>query len=142
LSYHNGTVWPHDNALIAKGMASYGHTPEAALVFDGLIGALEHFRDRRLPELFCGMQRDEGVVRYPVACSPQAWASAAPFLLLEAALGISIDAPGRRLLIANPCLPASMHWVELSGLRIGESRVQMTLQREGKRVHVARLDVT
>jgi len=143
LSYHNGTVWPHDNALVAKGLANYGHTALAARVFDGLLEAMHYFRDRRLPELFCGMPQTSGnLVRYPVACSPQAWASAAPFLLLQAVLGLHVDAPRRRLQIRNACLPRSMDWVELEGLRIGETRVTLRLRRDGERVHVERLDVT
>jgi glycogen debranching enzyme len=143
LSYHNGTVWPHDNAIVAKGFSNYRYTRLAARVFDGLLEAMRYFRDRRLPELFCGMPQTSGnLVRYPVACSPQAWASAAPFLLLQAVLGLHLDAPRRRLHIRNACLPASMSWVELEGLRIGRSRVSMRLRRDGQRVHVERLDVT
>lgn len=142
LSYHNGTVWPHDNALIAQGFANYGMTQHAARVFEGLMHAMTFFRDRRLPELFCGMPASSGsLVRYPVACSPQAWASAAPFLLLQASLGLSLDAPNQRLSIHNACLPASLEWVELTGLRIGSTRVSIRLRRGGDRVHVERLDV-
>ena len=143
LSYHNGTVWPHDNAIVAKGLSNYGHTALAARVFDGLLEAMHYFRDRRLPELFCGMPQTSGnLVRYPVACSPQAWASAAPFLLLQAVLGLHVDAPRRRLQIRNACLPRSMDWVELENLRIGETRVTLRLRRDGERVHIERLDVT
>jgi glycogen debranching enzyme len=143
LSYHNGTVWPHDNAIIAKGMANYGQTGYAATIFDALIEAMRYFRDRRLPELFCGMPRQSGnLVRYPVACSPQAWASAAPFLLLQASLGLHMDAPHRRLSIRNANLPASLDWVELEGLRVGETRISLRLRRAGKRVHLERLDVS
>ncbi|HKU43745.1 MAG TPA: glycogen debranching N-terminal domain-containing protein, partial [Polyangiales bacterium] len=142
LSYHNGTIWPHDNALIAQGFANYGMTQHAARVFEGLIHAMTFFRDRRLPELFCGMSASSGnLVRYPVACSPQAWASAAPFLLLQASLGLSLDAPNRRLSIRNASLPASLEWVELEGLRIGSTRITIRLRRAGERVHIERLDV-
>jgi glycogen debranching enzyme len=143
LAYHNGTVWPHDNALIAKGFANYGMTRRAAQVFDGLIRAMGYFPDKRLPELFCGLPSSEGnLVRYPVACSPQAWAAAAPYLLLQASLGLHLDAPRRRLLIRNAHLPESLEWVELEGLRIGSTRVTLRLRRAGERVHVERLDVT
>jgi glycogen debranching enzyme len=143
LSYHNGTIWPHDNALIAKGFANYGLTRRAAQVFDGLIRAMGSFRDRRLPELFCGMAAGEGnLVRYPVACSPQAWAAAAPFLLLQACLGLHLDATNHRLLIRNAHLPSALEWVELEGLRLGSSRVRLRLRRAGDRVHVERLDVS
>jgi glycogen debranching enzyme len=143
LSYHNGTVWPHDNAVIAKGFANYGMTREAAAVFDGMIQAMGHFRDRRLPELFCGMPSSSGnLVRYPVACSPQAWASAAPFLFLQSSLGLHLDAPNKLLSISNASLPAALEWVELEGMRIGASRVALRLRRDGARVHIERLDVT
>jgi glycogen debranching enzyme len=143
LSYHNGTVWPHDNALVAKGMANYGHTQYATAIFEGLVEAMGFFPNRRLPELFCGMPRESGsLVRYPVACSPQAWASAAPYLLLQAILGIHADAPRARLSIRNASLPPSVEWVSFDGLRIGESRVNMRLRRVAKRVHVDQFDVS
>jgi glycogen debranching enzyme len=143
LSYHNGTVWPHDNALIAKGMANYGHTQYATAIFEGLVEAMGYFPDRRLPELFCGMPRESGsLVRYPVACSPQAWAAGAPYLLLQAILGIHADAPHGRLAIRNAHLPPSVEWVSFDGLRIGQSRVNIRLRRVDKRVHVDRFDVT
>ncbi|HEX6245232.1 MAG TPA: glycogen debranching N-terminal domain-containing protein [Polyangiales bacterium] len=143
LSYHNGTVWPHDNALIAKGMANYGLTQYATAIFEGLVEAMGFFPDRRLPELFCGMPRESGsLVRYPVACSPQAWAAGAPYLLLQAILGIHADAPHGRLSIRGASLPPSVEWVSFDGLRIGQSRVNMRLRRVDKRVHVDRFDVT
>ncbi|HEX5661536.1 MAG TPA: glycogen debranching N-terminal domain-containing protein [Polyangiales bacterium] len=143
LSYHNGTVWPHDNALIVKGMSQYGLQEQASVVFDGLISAMAHFRDRRLPELFCGLSREDGnLVRYPVACSPQAWAAATPFLLLQSVLGIHVDAPERRLAIRNPQLPAALEWVELDNLRVGQSRVQLRLRRVQNHVHVEKLDIS
>jgi glycogen debranching enzyme len=143
LSYHNGTVWPHDNALIAKGFANYDLMAPACRVFESLVAAMSYFRDRRLPELYCGMSSvGDGLVRYPVACSPQAWAAAAPFLLLQAVLGIHVDGPQKRLLIRNPTMPASVGHVEIDGLRVGASRVALRLRRVGKRCHVDRLDVT
>jgi glycogen debranching enzyme len=143
LSYHNGTIWPHDNALIAKGMANYRHTHFATAIFEGLVQALAYFNPPRLPELFCGMPRESGnLVRYPVACSPQAWAAGAPFLLLQAILGIHADAPRGQLSIRNASLPPSVEWVAFSGLRIGGARVDMRLRRVDKRVHVDRFDVT
>jgi glycogen debranching enzyme len=143
LSYHNGTVWPHDNALIAKGMANYGLMREACAVFESLVAALPTFRDYRLPELFCGLDASEssGLVRYPVACSPQAWASAAPFLLLQALLGLHLDGPRQQLVIKNPILPRCMKRIEIDGLRVGRSRISLRVRRVGKRCHVDRLDV-
>jgi glycogen debranching enzyme len=142
LSYHNGTVWPHDNAIIAKGMANYDLMDHAARVFETMSHAMTYFRNRRLPELYCGMSRTEGtLVRYPVACSPQAWAAAAPFLLLQAVLGIHVDGPGRRLWIRNPRMPGSMTRMDIERLRVGGSRISLRIRCVGKRCHVDRLDV-
>jgi glycogen debranching enzyme len=143
LSYHNGTVWPHDNALIVKGLAAYGLYTEALKAFDGLYAAMTYCKDRRLPELFCGIGKRSGaLVRYPVACSPQAWASAAPFLLVQSILGLEADAPGGRLVVKNPHLPTSVRKLELHGLRIGSALVDIGFRRAGKRCHVDKLDVT
>jgi glycogen debranching enzyme len=143
LSYHNGTVWPHDNALIVHGLVGYGLYHEAMKAFDGLYAAMTHFGDRRLPELFCGIGRRSGaLVRYPVACSPQAWASAAPLLLVQSILGIEADAPQRRLVIRNPRLPKSVRKLELHGMRVGSAIVDVSFRRVGTRCHVDRLDVT
>jgi glycogen debranching enzyme len=143
LSYHNGTVWPHDNAIIAKGMANYDLMGHASRVFESIVRAMTYFHDRRLPELYCGMSRSEGtLVRYPVACSPQAWAAAAPFLLLQAVLGIHIDATKPRLWIRNPHMPPSVSRIDLERLRVGGSRVSLRFKRVGKRCQVDRLDVT
>jgi glycogen debranching enzyme len=142
LSYHNGTVWPHDNAIIAKGFANYDFMDHACSIFEALVAAMGHFPSRRLPELFCGSTKDDTLVRYPVACSPQGWAAAAPFLLLQSVLGIHIDGPHHRLLIRNSKLPMSISKVEIDGLRVGRSRVSLRLHRVGRRCHVDRLDVT
>jgi glycogen debranching enzyme len=142
LSYHNGTVWPHDNALIARGLAHYDLGAEALRVFDGMHEAMGYFRDRRLPELFCGIGKAAGpLVRYPVACSPQAWAAAAPFLLLQSILGVYADAPAGRLLIRNPQLPHYVTRLEMHDMRIGKSQVSLRFRRDGRQCHVERLDV-
>ena len=93
MSYHNGSVWPHDNALIAMGLARYGHKNEVLQIFQGLAEAAVYDEFRRLPELFCGFsrRRKRGPTSYPVACSPQAWAAAAPFALVAAATGLDLD---------------------------------------------------
>ena len=93
MSYHNGSVWPHDNALIALGLARYGLKRPVDQLFKGLFDAATYMDLRRLPELFCGFQRqrNRGPTLYPVACSPQAWASATPFSLIEASLGLELD---------------------------------------------------
>lgn len=143
LSYHNGTVWPHDNAILAKGMANYRLTQHAVTLFEGLVRSMGHFRDRRLPELFCGMGQATGrLVRYPVACSPQAWATAAPFLFLQSILGIHPNGPHSRLAIRNAGMPPSIKVLEILGMRIGDSTVSMRFRRFGKECHVDRLEVT
>jgi glycogen debranching enzyme len=137
LSYHNGSVWPHDNALIALGAARRGRGDAALRIFEGLYHAAQHFRRYRLPELFCGLGRGEGdfLVHYPVACSPQAWASGAFFLLLQACLGLRPDAARRRLVISNPRLPAFLDRLQLLGMRIGRTRVSLHFARHGARTH-------
>ena len=104
MSYHNGSVWPHDNALIALGLARYGHKGPALTIFQGLIEAAFHDELRRLPELFCGFSRrpKRGPTSYPVACSPQAWAAAAPFALVAAATGMEIDHRANCLRLRDP----------------------------------------
>jgi glycogen debranching enzyme len=133
LSYHNGTVWPHDNAICAMGMSGYGMTREAGDVLSALWQAVQHFRHLRLPELFCGLPRDGTFpVHYPVACSPQAWSSAAWFLLLRAVLGISADAPRRTLRIVAPQMPPWLDEIVLEGLRVGPARATIRFVRGPK----------
>ena len=123
MSYHRGSVWPHDNSLIAFGMVRYGFREEAASLLSALFGASLHFRDYRLPELFCGNQRrhNDEPVQYPVSCSPQAWASGTPLLILIALLGLCPDAANRELKIVNPRLPDFLTEIEVRNLRIGKS---------------------
>jgi glycogen debranching enzyme len=144
LSYHNGSVWPHDNALIAFGAARQGHSDAALQLLEGIFLAAQHFRRARLPELFCGLARAEGdfLVHYPVSCSPQAWASGAFFLLLQACLGLHPDAPRRRLIIRNPRLPGFLNWLDLRGLRVGGARVSLHFARHGSRTHADLLEVS
>jgi glycogen debranching enzyme len=142
LSYHNGTVWPHDNALLAKGFANYGLGDAALTIFDGLYAAMCELSDHRLPELFCGIRRGGGpLVRYPVAGSPQAWAAAAPFLLLQSILGIEANAPDRKLVIHNPRLPKYLRLVELRSMRVGDALVDIRFRRLNGRCHVDQLVV-
>jgi glycogen debranching enzyme len=131
MSYHNGSVWPHDNALIAAGMARYGRKDAAVKVLSGLFDASLHFDLRRVPELFCGFRQraQEGPTLYPVACAPQAWAAGAVFLLLQACLGLDIDAPGSRICLDRPTLPDGLDRVTLRNLRVGEAKVDLTFQR-------------
>ena len=127
MSYHNGSIWPHDNALIALGFARYGLKHSVAHLFKGLFDAASYMDLRRLPELFCGFQRERrrGPVLYPVACAPQAWASATPFTLLEAALGLEFDAARGEIRLRDPRLPEFLNEVVLRDLRLGASSVDL-----------------
>jgi glycogen debranching enzyme len=138
LGYHTGTIWPHDNALAAMGMARYGLHREAMRVAVALLEATGHFPNGRLPELFCGLTRGarELIVHYPVSCSPQAWASGALFMLLHAVLGLDPDAPTGRLRIWNPMLPPMVARLDVRDLRVGDARVSLRFGRRGRRTHV------
>ncbi|WP_407176048.1 glycogen debranching N-terminal domain-containing protein [Bradyrhizobium sp. STM 3562] len=136
MSYHNGSIWPHDNALIAAGLARYGLKHSVEQVFKGLFDAATYMDLRRLPELFCGFRRERsrGPTLYPVACAPQAWASATPFTLLEAALGIEFDVDRNEIRLRNPRLPAFLNEVILRELRLGPSSVDLHMRRHGEDV--------
>jgi glycogen debranching enzyme len=131
MSYHNGSVWPHDNALIAAGLRRYDHADGVAELLTGLVEAGLAFEDRRLPELFCGFRRQRAAapVPYPVACRPQAWAAGSLFLLLEAALGLEADARAARVVFRKPHLPAWLAWLEIRNLRVGSARLDLQLNR-------------
>ena len=134
MSYHNGSVWPHDNALIAAGLKRYGFVRSTNRVATALFDAAIHADYLRLPELFCGFTRrsPNRPVSYPVACSPQAWAAGAPFLMLQSMLGISARAERGLLTVNEPHLPAWLHTVELRNLRVGTSRITLLFRREGE----------
>jgi glycogen debranching enzyme len=136
MSYHDGSIWPHDNALIALGLARYGLKHSVEHVFKGLFDAATYMDLRRLPELFCGFQREKrrGPTLYPVACAPQAWASATPFTLLEAALGLEFDAARGEIRLRNPRLPAFLNEVILRELQLGPSSVDLRVRRHGEDV--------
>lgn len=131
MSYHDGSIWPHDNALITLGLARYGLKHSVEAVFKGLFDTAAYMDLRRLPELFCGFQREKrrGPTLYPVACAPQAWASATPYTLLEAALGIEFDVARSEIRFRNPRLPAFLQYVILRDLRLGESSVDLCLRK-------------
>ena len=136
MSYHNGSVWPHDNALIALGLARYGRKQSVETLFEGLFGAATYMDHRRLPELFCGFQRQRGhgPTLYPVACSPQAWASATPFTLLEASLGLEFDPWAGEIRLHNPRLPEFLDEVILRDLQLGSSCVDLRVRRHNQTV--------
>ena len=127
MSYHNGSVWPHDNAIAAAGLKRYGFDVATSRIAAALFDVASGARDSRLPELFCGFSRSESraIVAYPVACIPQAWAAAAPFMLVQALLGISAHAPDKQLVVDRPRLPEWLASVELRDIRIGGARVSL-----------------
>jgi glycogen debranching enzyme len=131
MSYHNGSVWPHDNALIASGFARYGLRTSLMRVITGLFDASTFVEGHGLPELFCGFRRRSaaGPTLYPVACSPQSWASASVFSLLQSALGLWVDAPRGQIRFTHPRLPAFLKEVEIGGLRVGDAAVDISLRR-------------
>ncbi len=142
MSYHNGSIWPHDNALIASGLARYGYRAEAALIFEGLFAASTYIDLRRLPELFCGLprQRAQGPTFYPVACSPQAWAAAAPLFLLQSCLGLDFDPNAHCIGFNEPQLPSFLDEVALRRLQIGRGSADVAVRRSGRHVVVDVVD--
>jgi glycogen debranching enzyme len=142
LSYHNGSVWPHDNAIIAAGMARYGFREFAGRVLMGLLDVSNAVDLHRLPELFCGVDRrhGEGPVLYPVACSPQSWAAGSVLMLLESCLGISVNGQKRRLVLHRPYLPDGIPQLWIRGLRIGDSRLHLLLERDSDTVRMQALE--
>jgi glycogen debranching enzyme len=131
MSYHNGSVWPHDNALIAAGLSRYGLRRHALSVLSGLFDASLFLELNRLPELFCGFARrpGEGPTLYPVACAPQAWAAGAPFMLLSAALGLHVLGGESRVRFDHAVLPPFLDEVALTHLRVGTHSVDLNLRR-------------
>ena len=131
MSYHNGSVWPHDNALIAAGLARYGFKREAARILTSMFELGRWLEAGRMPELICGFERrdGQGPVLYPVACSPQAWAAAAPILMLQACLGLEVDGVRSELRFTSPYLPDWLDWIELRGLALPGATVDLLLRR-------------
>ncbi|WP_337877221.1 amylo-alpha-1,6-glucosidase [Elioraea sp.] len=138
MSYHNGSIWPHDNALIALGFARAGFGEAALKVFGALIDAAAAMDLRRLPELYCGFRRRPGTgpTLYPVACAPQAWAAGAILGVLGAVLGLEIEAEPRAVTLRHPRLPPVLEQVRIRGLRAGEGSVDLLLRRHGDDVAV------
>jgi glycogen debranching enzyme len=142
MSYHNGSVWPHDNSLIAAGMARYGYRREAAQIFAGLFDASTYIDLRRLPELFCGFarQRTQGPTFYPVACSPQAWAATAPVSLLQSCLGLGFNPAENEIIFDRPILPEFLDRLVLRRLSIGRASADLAFNRSGSGVVVEVLE--
>ena len=138
MGYHTGAVWPHDNALIAQGLATYGCTDEAMRIQQAMFEASTHFDLQRMPELFCGFARaiDEAPVPYPLACAPQAWAAGSVLLLLQAGLGLQVDGCNRRVVFAAPRLPDGLEELSIYGLPVRDQRVDLRIVRHGQNVGV------
>jgi glycogen debranching enzyme len=140
MSYHNGSVWPHDTALCTAGMARYGDRTGAVRVMASTFEAAVRF-GMRMPELFCGFNRERGEppVAYPVACLPQAWSSGAVFMLLQACLGLRVDGFRREIHVDQPQLPIGIDNLIVRGVAIGEDSIDLEFQRMGDRVVAAPL---
>ena len=139
MAYHNGSVWPHDTALIALGMARYGFKDHVVRLAAGLVDASQQFEIRRLPELFCGFTRLEGEppTRYPTACAPQAWASASAYLIVQALLGLDVDGRRRRVTVRQPRLPPTLEWLRLTRLSVGPAELDLLCERRGLDVGIS-----
>jgi glycogen debranching enzyme len=131
MSYHNGSVWPHDNSLIAFGFAKHGYKKEAEKLMQSMFDASLFIELQRLPELFCGFPRraGEGPTAYPVACSPQAWSVGAVFKMLEACLHIEIDALNKRVIFRKPTLPDFLDNLTITNIKLGDNIACFELHR-------------
>ncbi|MBA3563972.1 MAG: amylo-alpha-1,6-glucosidase, partial [Gammaproteobacteria bacterium] len=138
MSYHNGSVWPHDNALVAMGCARYGLKQHTMRILAGMFDASLFTDLHRLPELFCGFPREagQGPTLYPTACSPQAWASAGVFYALQACLGITFAVGKPRINFTYPRLPRFLHGLTLRDLRIGEAVLDLDIRRHPNDVSI------
>lgn len=134
MSYHNGSIWPHDNAIIAQGFGKYGCKAGVSAVFEDLIRAGTYMDLRRIPELYCGFRRrrGRGPTLYPTACSPQAWAASAPFSLLLAMLGLEFDCATRQIRLVNPTVPATAGTIIVRNLSLGDARADFALRQDSR----------
>lgn len=132
MSYHNGSIWPHDNAVIAQGLLSYGGKRRIVDIFEALMRATSYLDQRRIPELYCGFRRrpGRGPTLYPAACSPQAWAAAAPFSLIQAMLGLEFRPAAGELRLTNPVMPASAGAITVRNVRMGETCADFTVRAD------------
>jgi glycogen debranching enzyme len=132
MSYHNGSVWPHDNALVALGLAHYGFTSYSLRLLESMFEASLHFEFQRLPELFCGFRRriGDGPTLYPVACSPQSWAAAAVFMLLQASLGMTVSGTTPSVHFRDSYLPSIVDYILVENLKVGKSKLSLIVRRQ------------
>jgi glycogen debranching enzyme len=138
MSYHNGSVWPHDNAIAAAGLARYGFTTDAARIFSAMFDLSQTVDLHRLPELICGFHRRPGgsPTLYPVACAPQAWAAGAVYLLLQACLGLRVEALAPRVSFTHAVLPEEIEWLRIVNLSVRSARLDLLLTRHANDVGV------
>ncbi|MBV9484388.1 MAG: amylo-alpha-1,6-glucosidase, partial [Acidobacteria bacterium] len=138
MSYHNGSVWPHDNAIIAAGLGGYGLRQQAAQILLGFLDVSGFVDLHRLPELFCGLDRrsGEGPTAYPVACSPQSWAAAAIYLFLQACLGIEVSSLEKQVVFEKPFLPPPIPDLTIRGLKLDGGAMDLALKRQANTVGV------
>jgi len=141
-SYHNGSVWPHDNSIIINGLIRYNYRREAIKVINGLIKASQYFKYNRLPELFCGFshKKTERPIEYPVACSPQAWACGSIYLIIQSLLGINADVINDRIYL-KPIFPDKTNKVEIKNLKIGDNRADFTLIKEENYIKISEVKI-
>jgi glycogen debranching enzyme len=141
MSYHNGSVWPHDNAIIIEGLSRIGRVNDGLSVIDGLFNAAQTERDLRLPELFCGFSSThfDKPVAYPVSCVPQAWSAGGIFGMLQGCLGFRADAAHNQLTLVHPTLPTFLNRLELWNIAVGKSRVALELSRTKDRRVVCKI---
>ncbi len=142
MSYHNGSVWPHDNAIFAAGLANYGLKDAVNRILTGLFDASMFLDLHRMPELFCGFSRreGEGPTLYPAACAPQAWAAAAAFLLMQACLGLSIDGTASHVRFASPMLPPFLDEIRMQNLKVGNASLDLVVDHSFRGIGVERRD--
>lgn len=140
MSYHNGSVWPHDNALVAAGVTQFRDKTLALKILSGMLDLSIFTELHRLPELICGFGREngKGPTLYPVACSPQAWAAGAVFLILQSCLGLSVHAKESRVYVYHPALPESLDFVRIRNLKVGQGSVDLVFERHA---HTVSLDI-
>ncbi len=138
ISYHNGSIWPHDNAIIAAGLSRYGFKAHAGKILAGLLETSRFMDLHRLPELFCGLDRrpGEGPTSYPVACAPQAWAAGSVFMLLQACLGLSFDAERKHIRFDHPYLPDTIPQLWIRDLKVANSALDFHAERDGEGVRI------
>lgn len=142
MSYHNGSIWPHDNSIIISGLIRYHYYKEANKVINGLIKASQYFKYNRLPELFCGFSHKETKrpIEYPVACNPQAWACVSIYMIIQSLLGINLDVTNNRIYL-KPILPDEINKVEVKNLKIGNNRADFMLIKERNRIKLTKSKV-